>query len=187
MAERREAPSPATQALWDAGWRVERVTEATWRTYRDIRVAALIDMPQAFGSSYEQARALADEEVVERVTTSPHWLALQGERPVGTVALWAAPHLEPGGQMLVGLWIAGAMRGSGVGGDLVEAALGWARDQGAPRVVLHVMEGNEVARQRFEGIGFRPTGRMVPTANPQVSEVEYELDPAGPWVAHRVT
>ena len=36
---------------------VERVHAASWRTYRDVRLAALIDSPRAFWATYAEAAA----------------------------------------------------------------------------------------------------------------------------------
>ena len=70
---------------------VERVTAASWRTYRDVRLAALIDSPRAFWATYAEAAERTDDEWRERCATAgPTWLALDDGRPVGTVGLWHA-------------------------------------------------------------------------------------------------
>lgn len=168
-----ESPEARVRSV---GWRVERVCEATWRTYRDIRLASLIDAPHAFGATYGSARALTDEEVLRRVSGSPYWLALQGERPVGTVGLWANPELPQGDVMLVGMWVAGSLRGSGVATDLVAVVVEHARAHGWRRVVLRVTEGNDRARGLYERLGFRVTGVVVPREeDPELSEAELAL------------
>jgi hypothetical protein len=61
---------------------VELVTGASWRTYRDVRLAALIDSPRAFWVQYADAAERTDDEWRERCsTTGPTWLALDGGRP----------------------------------------------------------------------------------------------------------
>ena len=50
-----------------------------------------------------------------------------------------------------------AGRRLGVATALVEAAAGWLRGRGAPRVVLWTAERNEAAQQLFERLGFRRT------------------------------
>lgn len=48
-------------------------------------------------------------------------------------------------------------RGSGIGTQLLEAAIGWLRERGMPRVVLGTAAQNHGARQLFERRGFRAT------------------------------
>jgi ribosomal protein S18 acetylase RimI-like enzyme len=48
-------------------------------------------------------------------------------------------------------------RRSGVAGQLLDAAIAWLRDRGAPRVVLWTAEPNEAAQRLFAGRGFRRT------------------------------
>ena len=50
-----------------------------------------------------------------------------------------------------------AARGSGVGRQLMEAALAWLRERGAARVILWTAAQNEAARRLFERAGFRRT------------------------------
>ncbi|HET7219071.1 MAG TPA: GNAT family N-acetyltransferase [Vicinamibacterales bacterium] len=48
-------------------------------------------------------------------------------------------------------------RGSGAGRALVDAAIAWLRDRGAPRVLLCTAEQNQGAQRLFERLGFRRT------------------------------
>jgi GNAT superfamily N-acetyltransferase len=48
-------------------------------------------------------------------------------------------------------------RGAGIGTQLLEAAIGWLRERGMPRVVLGTAAKNEGARHLFERRGFRAT------------------------------
>ena len=48
-------------------------------------------------------------------------------------------------------------RRSGVATLLMEAAIGWLRERGAPRVVLGTAQRNDAAQRLFERLGFRRT------------------------------
>jgi GNAT superfamily N-acetyltransferase len=48
-------------------------------------------------------------------------------------------------------------RGGGIGAALVEAAIAWLRERGAPRVILWTADRNLGAQRLFERLGFRPT------------------------------
>ena len=55
------------------------------------------------------------------------------------------------------LLVADRARHSGVGTDLLNAAIEWLRERGMPRVVLGTAAQNETARRLFEQRGFRST------------------------------
>ena len=48
-------------------------------------------------------------------------------------------------------------RRHGVASALIEAAMAWLRERGAPRVVLWTAEPNQGAQRLFENLGFRRT------------------------------
>jgi ribosomal protein S18 acetylase RimI-like enzyme len=50
-----------------------------------------------------------------------------------------------------------ASRGSGAGRALMEAAMTWLKERGAPRVVLCTADRNEGAQRLFAALGFRRT------------------------------
>jgi RimJ/RimL family protein N-acetyltransferase len=139
--------------------RVERVTAATWRAYRDVRQAALIDSPRAFWTTWAESARRSDEEWQAFVETGPAvWLAWDGDRPVGTVGLWHADEQPPDEVYLIGMWVAGAARGSGAAAALVAAAVEHASAQGRARVVLDVARENVRAARFYLRQGFVPTG-----------------------------
>lgn len=53
--------------------------------------------------------------------------------------------------------VAEESRRSGAGTKLMEAAIGWLRERGAPRVILWTAAANDVARPLFHQLGFRDT------------------------------
>jgi ribosomal protein S18 acetylase RimI-like enzyme len=139
---------------------LERVTDRNWRTYRDVRLAALLDTPLAFGSTYAAEAAFTDERWLARVHSgSTTWLALRGDLPVGSATSIRFPEQGEDETCLVGMWVAGHARGSGVGEALVGQVLADARSRGLSRVTLDVAEANAPARGLYERMGFRLTGQ----------------------------
>jgi RimJ/RimL family protein N-acetyltransferase len=150
-----------SEATAHDGLLVERVTAASWRTYRDVRLAALIDSPRAFWAQYAEAAERTDDEWRERcATTGPTWLALDHGRPVGTVGLWHAPEQRAAEVYLVGMWVATVARGTDVATQLVGTALTHAAASGWRTVVLDVAHENARARAFYTRMGFRPTGEV---------------------------
>lgn len=164
------------------GVEVVRVTEENWATYRDVRLAALIDSPRAFWTTYAQAAGRTDERWRDLVTSGPAiWLAVRGEWPLGTVGLWHGPDQPEEVVALVGMWVATVARGSGVAELLVRTALRYAAAEGYARVVLDVADENGRAGAFYERLGFRPTGASGSMPwDPTVVERELALDLSAP-------
>ena len=161
-----------------AGLVIDLVTVASWRTYRDVRLAALIDSPRAFWAQYAEAAERTDDEWRERCATiGPTWLALDDGRPVGTVGLWHADEQLPHEVYLVGMWVATVARGTDVATQLVGTALTHAAASGWRRVLLDVAHENARARAFYSRMGFRPTGAVDAMPwDPSVTEETLALD-----------
>jgi RimJ/RimL family protein N-acetyltransferase len=65
-----------------------------------------------------------------------------------------------GGRAGLGMQVAEAYRGLGVGTVLVSAIVEWARTNGAHKVTLQVWPHNEAARSLYEHLGFVEEGRL---------------------------
>lgn len=136
------------------------VDETNWRSYRNVRLAMLLDTPSAFASTYAAEAAFTEQRWLERLHSgSSTWLALWGDLPVGSVTSFRYPEQGEDETCLVGMWVAGHARGQGVGEALVGRVVEDARGRGLARVTLDVAESNAPARKLYERMGFRLTGR----------------------------
>jgi GNAT superfamily N-acetyltransferase len=137
---------------------VVRVDPDEWATYRQVRLAALADAPEAFSSTLERERALDERTWRQRLDSADSFLAFRNEEPIGAVT--ALPYDESldhgvaGAWQLVAMWVSPRARKLGVGRLLVETVLGHAKASGAPSVVLWVFEHNHGARAFYERLGF---------------------------------
>lgn len=146
---------------------IRRLEAHEWRAYRDLRLRALADAPDAFGSTLEAERERPDEAWIERVAS-------------GAVSPWSFPVVATERDELVGLawgrilpeapetahvfqmWVAPEARGQGCGALLLDAVVAWARDAGARHVLLGVTRGDTPARRLYDRAGFRPAGDPEP-------------------------
>ena len=175
---------------------VEIAPPARWAVLRDLRLRALQDTPDAFGSTFEQERRFTADDWRRRVQRAdrPTLLAWLGPPPPTTVV---SPLVRPAGMSLLG-WVAPTpdrpdadgvigiysvfvdtwARGCGVGDALLAAAIGQARAAGARRVVLDVGDRNPPAQALYRRAGFSPTGRTgsLPPPRQHVTEHELALD-----------
>lgn len=138
-----------------------------WRAYRELRLAALADSPDAFGSTLERESPWADEIWMRRLAEgagSPHDLPLVAEaygRPVG-LAWGRIDPGEPAVAHLYQMWVAPSARCQGVGARLLDAVVRWARAAGAERIVLSVTRGDTPAARLYARAGFVPAGEPEP-------------------------
>ncbi|MDD7968942.1 GNAT family N-acetyltransferase [Actinomycetospora lemnae] len=72
---------------------------------------------------------------------------------------------DPARRHLVAMWVDPARRGQGVADALVGAVVAWAAGQGAHRLALWVVDGNERARRCYARLGFVPSGERQPVPN----------------------
>ena len=130
-----------------------------WPLYRDLRLRALRDSPDAYGSILDLEAALSDEEWTERLGRGVHSAS---ELPImaecdGTPCGLAWVRLDdnaPDAAHLYQMWVAADQRRQGVGRALVDAAAAWARVMGARQLELDVTSNNEAAIRLYEGAGF---------------------------------
>ncbi|MGE8347790.1 GNAT family N-acetyltransferase [Pseudomonas helleri] len=128
------------------------VTE-DWTLLRQVRLAALLDTPTAFGVSYQTAADYTDEQWQVRAssTGTAFWLAFEKDRPVGMIG---AAVSDTQRFNLIGMWVEPAARGSGVAIQLVETVKAHATSQGFDRVFLDVSPDNARASNFYLKQGF---------------------------------
>jgi ribosomal protein S18 acetylase RimI-like enzyme len=133
---------------------IRPATEDDWEVLKELRLAALLDMPTAFGVSHASAAANSDAEWRDRAAgrgPARYLLALADGEALGMVAgiESTGPELT-----LIAMWVSPAFRGSGVAARLVEAVKTRAADGGHARVVLDVSPENARAAAFYRKLGF---------------------------------
>ena len=145
-----------------------------WQVFRQIRLAALQDAPEAFASSYGEERDLDEEFWRLRLGRSSRLLAELDDEPVGIVSVGRAG--EDDVAELFGMWVVPSQRGRGVAWQLTQAAAEHARGQGRRAVKLWVSTDNGRAVAFFSSYGFRPGSERRPMTNdPATQEIAMVL------------
>ena len=146
---------------------VRRFSAGEWRVYRDLRLRALGDSPDAFGSTLAEEAGRLDAEWARRLasgadseTNLPVVAEVQGE-PIG-LAWGRIDTSAPDVAVLYQMWVAPTHRGRGVGQKLLEAVIAWATAQNASFLDLGVTCGDSPARRLYERAGFKPIGAPGP-------------------------
>lgn len=145
---------------------VRQFLASEWRSYRDFRLRALSDSPNAFATTYEESKPLPDENWERRFASSsanrelPLVAEVQGEF-VGMA--WARIEASvPATAHIYQMWVAPTHRKKGVGRKLLVEMIDWSKLCGARRIVLGVTCGDSFARRLYTWAGFVATGNPEP-------------------------
>ncbi len=152
---------------------IRRLAAGDWAAFREARLAALRDAPEAFGSTAADAEKLDEQAWRRRLKQRVVFLAEVSDGAVGLVA--GIEGDQPGEAELISMWVAPGWRGTGVGDRLVEAVLAWAMGEGFTSVGLWVAMGNARAERLYARQGFAATGRVQPMGGERSELLEFEM------------
>ena len=156
---------------------IEPITSLNASLFKDVRLRALQDAPQAFGSTYAREVQFTDTEWMQRVerwngASGIGFLAMDQEIARGIAGSFLDQHDATCAQ-LISMWTAPTHRQRGIGRLLVNAVVEWAGGRNARSLLLMVTSNNESAIRFYERLGFAPTGRTETYPNdPGVIELE---------------
>lgn len=154
---------------------LRHLSPADWPVWRAIRLAALADSPDAFGSTWEREQGFTEAEWRSRLA-SP---CVVIETDSGPVAGASVVELEPGVATVVAMWVHPAHRGHGHCRTMLDELVPWARERN-DRIVLSVNRANPTAGAAYASYGFVRTGESHPLrpGSDQLCDV-MELRPTG--------
>lgn len=132
--------------------------------YRALRLRALREEPEAFGSSWEEESARPPEVAIARLQAT-NQMAFGGfddhGNLVGMVWLYRHDGIKSRHKAdVISMYVASEVRGQGLGRMLLEAAIARARETpGLEHLLLAVVTTNTAARKLYRSLGFEPYGR----------------------------
>lgn len=135
--------------------RVEVLTPADWRAWRDLRCEGLADTPIGFGELYADALLRTDDDWQASMRRPGiRVMAFEDAEPLG---LAGGFHNDEAVPVLFGVYVRPTARGRGVLGELVSVVSSWA----APDpLTLDVHEDNHRAHAAYNKLGFVDTGQL---------------------------
>ena len=131
-----------------------RVEPEDWQRLRDVRLAALAESPEMFGSNLAKEQSFDEAEWRRRAARPATFLASRDGVDVGMAGVYEFD----GGWCVMGMWLAPVARGTGVVEALVNACESVAQAAGATTVALGVMEDNPRGRRAYLRLGYDFTG-----------------------------
>ena len=147
---------------------VRRFQSHEWQLYRDLRLAALRDAPDAFGSTLAREEAFSEQEWIARLAAgagSPLDHPIVAEDDAGNAVGLAWARIEPADvhtAKLYQVWIHPDARRQHIGAELLASAIRWAKEAGAHAIELHVALGPDSAFAFYKRAGFVVSGECSP-------------------------
>lgn len=156
-----------------------------WPLYKTLRLRALVESPDAFGSTFAVEALRTDEQWAERLTIASTsgqdlpLIALSNGEPAGLT--WAKVEAaNPTNVNLFQMWVAPEHRGQGIGRMLLDAAIHWARQRSSAWLSLGVTCADTPALHLYRNAGFVIVGAPEPLrdgAELQVQNMRLALAP----------
>lgn len=142
---------------------IEIVTPDDWMRWRDMRLSALTDSPQAFCSSLSEWEHQGEQGWRAYLAGhSVNFIAVLDDRDAGMVSAV----VEDQDVELLSLWVAPFARGKRVGDELVRSVVNWTDHQQRTRLILRVLNGNSQATALYERHGFTFNPHQGSSGNP---------------------
>jgi GNAT superfamily N-acetyltransferase len=163
---------------------VRRVKAHEWEQIRAIRLEMLVDTPDAYITTLDEATSYPDSVWIERAENGSAGseqatiLGFDDGTPVAMAIGLRKRRDRTDILVIVSVYVAPSHRGTAVATDLMDAVERWGGEWNAPASSLWVTETNERAKAFYTKLGYKPTGdraRMKPHADRMEIRLEKSL------------
>ncbi|WP_409288256.1 GNAT family N-acetyltransferase [Peribacillus sp. SCS-37] len=141
---------------------IKRLVKEDAGIYKPLRLEALRNNPEAFGSSYEEEKGLPLEVTERRFSQENSFTfgAFEENRLIGSVSLVRETKRKfQHRASIFAMYVQKEYRRKGAGRKLMEAAIGKARSlEGLEQLLLTVVSSNAGAKNLYAGLGFTVYG-----------------------------
>ena len=162
-------------------YEIRQLNEDDWRELSQIRLTALKNDPQVFGSNYEKESHLTESDWRGKLRSddSAIFMIYDNETPIGMTGI-AVDRADSTGKTahLWGSWLAPEYRGKGISTIIYQARLEWAKNHPTiRRILVSHRASNAASKYANQKHGFKFTHAQEKTWIDGVAEDEffYEL------------
>ena len=157
------------QILSEAIIKIRATEEQDWMILKEIRLAALLDTPTAFGVSYQNAITDSDDQWKQRASSKKQlkfWLAFKESKAIGMIG---AGLDESNRYNLIAMWVEPKSRQLGVAERLLNVVKSESINRGFKQVFLDVSPDNLKASRFYRKHGFVFINEKKPlTSHPDI-------------------
>ncbi|MBD2862805.1 GNAT family N-acetyltransferase [Paenibacillus oceani] len=144
---------------------IRLLNDSDAQVYREVRLRALKNDPDAFGSTYEQEETKPLEHIIERIHLTKDQFTLgcfdDSNTLVGIVNFSRENRLKTAHKgNIYGMYVEPQFRGRGVGKALISALIERAANEceGLEQIHLTVVSANKSAKRLYVSLGFEVYG-----------------------------
>ena len=141
--------------------KVRRLSEGEAAVARRIRLQALADAPDAFGSTYEGEKDRTLDDWGRWFSSRVVFIAEDADGVAVGLVSGLRSMDDPSDAHLTSMWVHPAVRGTGAADALVQAVIAWASGAAISSLHLDVAATNDRARRLYTRNGFLFTGVEV--------------------------
>jgi GNAT superfamily N-acetyltransferase len=147
--------------------KIRTFAENEWAIYKDLRLTALTESPDAFGSTLAREVQRSDADWASRLASGVNssWdfpvMAEIDSQPIG-LAWGRIEQSNPAVADLYQVWVRPNYRCLGAGQMLLEAVKAWAVDKQVDFLELGLTCGDSPAMRLYLRAGFEPVGQPEP-------------------------
>lgn len=152
--------------------KVRRAVTGDEVTLRSLRLQALTDQPDAFGSTHQRELARTTPDWFRWIDPGPSFILEVTEGEASGIVAGSHDGADASTVQLLAMWVHPLARRTGAADLLVEAVLEWARSELADTATLWVTEGNWSAIRLYQRNGFTLTGQHQRRERDARSELE---------------
>lgn len=155
---------------------IRRLDKGEAMLFRDLRLEALQDAPEAFCSTYADAIKRSEESWVKQADASASgddratFIAVN-KKPIGIAAIYRIDDSQSDAELLQ-MWVAPEHRGNRTAEKLIDAVANWASDNQISRIVAEVIPKNNRAINFYQKVGFEP----IENKDPDDSNLLFEMN-----------
>jgi len=159
--------------------------ETDWSVYRELRMTALKDSPNAFAATAAEEEVYGEHVWRSRMRRADRLIAMVGERPVGVASVRTMHGEFSHVAEVFSVWVDPTLRGQGIATALMKACAAQAQRGGHTQLVYWVGSDNGRAVAFASGFGFRPTDMRRPMhgAGEDDEEIAMILALLEPWAS----
>ncbi|MFW6263568.1 MAG: N-acetyltransferase family protein [Thermotogota bacterium] len=138
------------------------LNEQDTQVYRTIRLNALKNSPESFGSSYEEEAAFGVERFTKRITKPNSYTfgVFKENNLAGICNISFQPRKKMNHRAdIFSMYVEPEFRGKGIGKALIEIAIKSAGERkNVQQIYLTVVSSNQTAKSMYESFGFKTYG-----------------------------
>jgi ribosomal protein S18 acetylase RimI-like enzyme len=141
-------------------WQIRKISDGEMDLFRQIRLEALKNEPDAFASIYEDWVRFSDAEWRKRMTI-PIFVAFAETRPIGLMALKQLQQSRMRHRAtLTMVYVNKCFRGAGLANALLDTAIRYAKEIGIRQIELGARADRTAAIRFYKRAGFEVIGTV---------------------------